>query len=465
MLFCFFFIFVSSLTSFHTDFLTPEIGKKWRLGLNLFSFYDQREYRDSLDYSLSSALALEWKPNSFIKISGGFTADSIEEKTIFSPFFSAYAGGPGGAFIDLGANFTFSDQGYSLAVIGDIQKNKACGLQLSPGYFWRDTSSFLFLSSRLYFSRLSNRTYIEVEKRSGGKILSFDNSFLKFGILADFFGGISFEILTTVRLGSRTAEPDWTLGLKLFSGIVRDPSSVRGTGALSGTIRSEEGLPIAGAVVYANFERLLDFTTDSTGFFSFSGIPSGFVTISVSSEGYREIKMPVSVRKNQNFHLDIVLEDLTKSVQYNLSFYDFFSGLPVTVNIAGIDGIFTDTSISIGEGETLFIEKENYLTAHIFSQKNQIVRTPMLPINKPFSMNAEDFEDSSLSSSGMMKIMEIKHLLGFYPYCVLRFEGHPDYSEIIRNSLFTFFSLDKEIILTPIPEDSVLNIYFEGSYE
>ncbi|MBN1620867.1 carboxypeptidase regulatory-like domain-containing protein [candidate division WOR-3 bacterium] len=431
----------------------------------MFTFYDQREHRDSLEYSLSSALALEWKPNSFLNISGGFTADSIEEKAVFSPYFSASWGGPGGAFIDLGANFTFSDRGYSAALIGDIQKNKACGLQLSPGYFWEEGSSFSFLTSRIYFSRFSNRTYIEVEKRSGERMLSFDNSFLKFGILADFFGGFSFEILTTVRLGSKTTEPDWTLGLKVFSGFVRDPSSVRGTGTLSGTVRSEEGLPIDGAIVCANIERLMDFTTDSTGFFSFSGIPSGFVTISVSSEGFREIRMPVSVRKNQNVHLDIVLEDKTKSVQYNLSLYDFFSGLPTTANFAGSDGIFTDTLISIGESETLFVEKDNYLTAHIFSQNNQNIRVPMLPIDIPFSMNAEDFEDSSLSSSGMMKIMEIKHLLDFYPYCVLRLEGHPDYSEIIRNSLFTFFSLDNEIIYTPLHEDSSLNIYFEDSNE
>ncbi|MBN2363543.1 carboxypeptidase regulatory-like domain-containing protein [candidate division WOR-3 bacterium] len=468
-----FFLFLSHFSSFHahTDFLTPEIGKRWRLGINALSYYSQSEMDDSLDYFLSEGALLEWKINSFMRTSGGFFLENTEKKSSASPLFNFVAGGPGGAFTDLGASFSVSNNGFSASLLADVQRNKICGFLFSPGYFWGDSTSFPYLSSRFYFTQTSNRSYVEIEKQFGkdSPFFSFDNSFVKFGILTEFFGNFSLEILTSVRLGSQfpASCPDWTLGAKIFAGLIRDPSSVRGSGTLAGTVKSEGGEPVRNAVVSLVSDSPVEIFTDSSGFFNFTDVPSGFVTLNVVSEGFRALSMPVSVRKNQNVFLELTLDQSVESILYDLSVYDYFTGQPVLSHIRGRDlsFSFTDTSVSANENETLYIESDNYLTAAVAPQKTTSVRVPILPVNGRFIFETQDFEDSTLSSSGMMRLMELKFLLDFYPNSALTFEGRDDFSEIIRNSLFTFFSLNNDVEIIALPGDSTLEITFDDVYE
>ncbi|MBN1150721.1 carboxypeptidase regulatory-like domain-containing protein [candidate division WOR-3 bacterium] len=459
---------LSQYTSFHphADFLSPDIGKRWRIGVNALSFYSQNEIDDSLDYFFSGGLLLEWKLSSFVKTSGGAFIENADEKEV-SPLFYLTLGGPGGAFIDLGGNFSASDRHVSASVLADIQKNRVLGINSSIGYNWRDSSSFPFISSRFYFTKNFNKTYFEIEKQfhGGAPFFSYENTWAKLGVLADFFGNFSLEILTTVRLGANSPPgvPDWTLGAKIFSGLFRDQSSVRGSGSLAGNVRSQEGQPVANAsiIMFSDFRDQI--SSDSSGYFQFSEIPSGFITIDVATEGFKSVSMPVSIRKNQNTYLEIMLEPSSKNVTYDLSTFDCLTGQPVFSRIRGFDNLFTDTLLTVDENETLFIESENRVTAVVVPQKNLVVKVPMISEQTPFIFEKTDFEDSSLSSSGMIKLMDLKYILEYYPEIILAFEGSADFSETVRNSLFAFFSLNNPTKFNQTQEDSILKIYLQTS--
>jgi hypothetical protein len=78
------------------------------------------------------------------------------------------------------------------------------------------------------------------------------------------------------------------------------------SGAISGSLISDEGDPIAGATVTVAETDLSD-TTDADGSYTVSDVPAGEYIVEATAEGYQPEAIPVTVQENETAIVDFVL--------------------------------------------------------------------------------------------------------------------------------------------------------------
>ncbi|RPK76822.1 Cna protein B-type domain protein [Streptomyces sp. ADI96-15] len=83
-----------------------------------------------------------------------------------------------------------------------------------------------------------------------------------------------------------------------------------GTSGLTGTVRAENGGPVAGAMVIVTDVRgdvLATGASDEAGSFTFTELVPGPVTITVNAEGHRPAALPVEIGATGVTHVEVAL--------------------------------------------------------------------------------------------------------------------------------------------------------------
>lgn len=460
-------LFIQS-TEFGFNFLSPEISKKWKLDAVVSTCYFQREFNDSISYHGQGSIDLRWKINSFIRVNAGGGLNYFSDSSINNYNLGLTMGGPGGAFCDLGLIYNYLSREQLLLFLCEFQKNDFSGLIFSPGYFWKEENNDWYLSSRFFLSSNLGKTFIELSKfyNSNTEFLSFDRMYIKFGTLIHLPLDIKAEIVNSVRLGvdTRYDSDDWNLSLSLIIPVLRDPSSVRGTGNISGRVLCYEN-SVVGADIFIYSNDTLHLTSDMNGVFTFYDIPSGFITMKVIHDEYQEKSFPVTVKKNETTEININLKLHQSSDEIEVSFFSIASGEGLSARPAGAleDTYSGNYNISLSPEDSILWEVPGFYPAKMFYDGSNYREVFFIPHNYQIEFDESDFNDSLLSSMGLLKILSISKSINFYPDLNFNVVGSLDRINIIANAL----ELLSDDILSIITVESIesTKIFVENETE
>jgi hypothetical protein len=87
-----------------------------------------------------------------------------------------------------------------------------------------------------------------------------------------------------------------------------------GYSSMTGTLVDSTGKPVAGAVV--TVDTVLTATTDASGKFSISNVPSGLTDYTVQATGYAVVNSSADIEPNKPFELDLTLAPAPTTPQH-----------------------------------------------------------------------------------------------------------------------------------------------------
>ncbi len=87
-----------------------------------------------------------------------------------------------------------------------------------------------------------------------------------------------------------------------------------GYSSINGTVVDSGGKPVAGAVV--TVDTVLTATTDASGKFSISSVPSGLTDYTVQAPGYAVVNSSTNIEPNKPFELDLTLAPASTTPQH-----------------------------------------------------------------------------------------------------------------------------------------------------
>jgi hypothetical protein len=87
-----------------------------------------------------------------------------------------------------------------------------------------------------------------------------------------------------------------------------------GYSSVHGTIVDASGKPVAGAVV--TVDTVLTATTDASGKFTITSVPSGLTDYTVQASGYTVVNSSANVEPSKPFELDVTLAPAPTTPQH-----------------------------------------------------------------------------------------------------------------------------------------------------
>ena len=87
-----------------------------------------------------------------------------------------------------------------------------------------------------------------------------------------------------------------------------------GNSIVQGTIVDSSGKPVAGAVV--TIDTVLTATTDASGKFTITAVPSGLTDYTVQASGYTVVNSSANIEPSKPFELDITLSPAPPTPQH-----------------------------------------------------------------------------------------------------------------------------------------------------
>lgn len=423
----------------YLNFTTPEISKKWRLDVLTSSYYYQYELNDSL-YNFKSGYAeLRWKVNSLARISLGTSViyrDDIENYIDYG----IQLAGHGGAFCDIGILYFKKFDSKLFAFQFDFQKNNFSGITFSPGYCWEDSKKSFTINTDFYMYNDFAKTTLSFSKIFDNDILSYNSSSIQFANIISLPYNFKCELQTEVLLGEKdyNKNSDWSFSLSLLIPIIRDPSSVRGFGSISGIVTDNNNNYLNLVKIISYGEDTIYSESDIEGIFCLEHIASGIISLNAEKEGYQSRILPVPVKKNEICSTEIIMIPDSEKNEIIVSTFSTIENSPLSVTIMGTDISDNEFFLEVSDSEVIVFEKDGYVPIKFISGENKNVHLYFLPEEYEVNFIEKDFNDSTFSSSGMMKLLPLINCLNYYPNIKYILTGEENLIKIVQNFLFSF---------------------------
>lgn len=192
----------------------------------------------------------------------------------------------------------------------------------------------------------------------------------------------------------------------IFAAFIQPPAialaqAQQTTGSVTGTVRSPEGMPIAGAAVRIHGPSNAATQTDAKGAFAFSGLAPGLYTIDVSSPSYTAASTEVTVLAGAPVDASVVLQPVS------------FSSLK------------TISSVRVGHGSSINTSTAaiSDLPAEIFKQQGSQQVTQVLNQTPGIVTTMGAF---AISNGATMSTVQVPQIRGALPYeTESLIDGHP----------------------------------------